>query len=594
MARSTPNLGWGIICPTPVNLVSLKSIKTRFDVTLSDDVFKIAERFGTRHYLAPATPSGLYIINPQPITPPSTHVKTQRELIEDLKQAKLWKDDETDVVLLAHATYLLSKTPRVRARILHATLGHPSEQWMCRMIAGGAFASWGLTRTDIRAAKLDSCLGCNRGKDGIMRKHEHTVPRSGKVGTEFHCDIAYVLDQRYLLAVEAESNYVVAFKLESKSEASLTAAMLQVEAHFVNLGWKEPKTFFWDGESGAIASIDNLRLKGITLRHVAAKQHEKIAEATTRIIHNHMRATYFSVLENFPIPIGAASYLFEYTIRALNNLSGPKTGSKSRRAVIHGGSDNGDYLGLPFGTVCMGQELDDHPKLLDLRNRLCFIIGHQDDSRNVRLWSLEKGQHTVLRSEIKVLEMTAELKAVVNLLADEQPLILSGDLVRLERSTPVSNFHDLDEDELQQVQEPERLESPKENPPQLKKPPARERRPPERYREQVFYCEEGNVDEFLAQLSVQATGQGEYHQCYIVEQEVTSKSRKRFFLSVSGEAVHSQTTTDQHRELLCQSPTPTKGTPLAVVAEFWCPKHCQHGKSKIIGMRLGQTQRTWE
>jgi hypothetical protein len=169
------------------------------------------------------------------------------------------------------------------------------------MLAAGSLGSWGLTSNDVDGAELRSCIGCIKGKDSIIHREQHPTERATMVGTHFHCDVAYVYQLRFLIAVENVTGFTVRVPIDNRSTDSLFAAMCAVRDFYVNLGWAGEKVFHWDREAGSIAAVPRLRREGIDVRHTAAHQHEKRAENATKLIHNLMRSTFRAHLYDLPI-----------------------------------------------------------------------------------------------------------------------------------------------------------------------------------------------------------------------------------------------------------------------------------------------------
>jgi hypothetical protein len=77
-------------------------------------------------------------------------------------------------------------------------------------------------------------------------------------------------------------------------------------------------------------------------------------------------------------------------------------------------------------------ELDDQAHLLDARQRMGLVVGREDYTNSVMVWSLDPGKGVVSRSELRVLDNTDEVIRIVNNAVDEGGLTTESHFARME------------------------------------------------------------------------------------------------------------------------------------------------------------------
>ena len=99
------------------------------------------------------------------------------------------------------------------------------------------------------------CNACARGKDTTIRHMAREGGLPKRMGSDFRCDVAYVFELRYLLAVEDVTGFILVKPLESVKEKDLEEAMISVANDFTV--WGHPangaRIFHFDADSSGKA-----------------------------------------------------------------------------------------------------------------------------------------------------------------------------------------------------------------------------------------------------------------------------------------------------------------------------------------------------
>ena len=331
---------------------------------------------------------------------------------------------------MPHQAYFRSLNPVEKVKLLHASLGHPSAEWMKRMLRGGAFSSWGVKPIHVEEAKIRGCNSCARAKDTLLRHFPSKGKLPTKVGSDFHCDVAFVFELMYLIAVESVTRHISIKLLESTTVENLEEAMRSVGSDYDVLGWapQGSRTYHWDAESGARSmALKSNGKPGLCVVTTAGGQHEKIAEATTKTLHNSMRAAFMH--HPFLLPTKLAAFLFEHTIQSLNHrwADGMKS---SRWAVVHKTEDSGEFLGLPFATPVYIKAPEAGRTLLSERNELGLLVGRSTTQHKYRVYMLGTGRARDA-DEVFVATLDEDLIRVLNAWAENGTIPRESDFLRL-------------------------------------------------------------------------------------------------------------------------------------------------------------------
>ena len=314
------------------------------------------------------------------------------------------------------------------------------------------------------------------------------------------------------------------------------------------------------------------------------KSLSKIAENVTRTLHNMMRASWFA--HNFRLPHSLAPLCLEYVVSGYNHTA-LQNAYITQWAMIHRASqDDGERVGLPFGTPCMVDEtpnVQTHPPLLRERQRLGLVVGRSDLASGSSIFCLNS--RVVQRMDVFVIDVTEDVIHQLNALADE------GTVTRKE-DFPVSDLLDglvqahpskVDGEELEEEEEevegdPDEDDLVDDDYIPSSKVPTISSEPPRRSArlraQQVLYLSsDSEVD------AVQASGHLET--CFILERSVQTEGNGESYLFASSSSscvkslVASPSTSSfgspsfQGAESLALSPDATSTTDSLVTISLW-------------------------
>jgi hypothetical protein len=296
--------------------------------------------------------------------------------------------------------------------------------------------------------------------------------------------------------------------LKNRGEEEITKAMKECSNYFRHLGWTSPKKFWWDGEKGAVSSsLNHFADAGISINFTAAEQHERKAEAMTKVIHNAMRCIFLG--QPYRLPYALGGFLFEHAVRTVNHLCEATMGQeRTRWEHIHQSKLSGTPFRAPFGALVYvkePRETKGKHHLLAQRNRLGIVVRQDDETNNVVVMSLDGGKGLVRRADFRMAQMTNDLVRVINAWADDDgPLIRSSDMILPDRlGLPMSptlgqgkEESDWEEEGDSAGSESEKDPTDEENPPELPtRSSKRVKRVPARYQMSTLAMAEDEFDE---------------------------------------------------------------------------------------------------
>ena len=413
-----PTWGAGLIVPTsPVNLISFKFAENYYKITYDGEdslVFNLKHRTTGKEFET-ITQNNLPII----VEKVDNQMVYIAQVI-DRQVDKAWQ--------------------------LHRALDHPYTPYLVKAIKSGFFKSWNLTVSDIHRADLTKCIACRMGKMDSRKSEEPATAVQGVIGEHVHADILFINHRneklQYLIVVENETNFVRLIRLKTKGFEELSSGLSRMKGYF---GVKRMYVHT-DDEGNFKKAKGALEKESIYIVQVAAYVHEKVVERMVRTVRNKMRSTLLGL--TFRLPGNLYSALAEHIAGSLNLVPNSKTGDVTPWSLVHKGQREQPVL-YSFGEV--GLFHDKSPKSkFDARGTIGIYIGRSDFSSGVRGFILDT-KREMDAAKFEPIEISHRIIAVINALADKEPLIGLDSIFGLVRPNPLPVNPYLNVDEISQT-----------------------------------------------------------------------------------------------------------------------------------------------
>jgi hypothetical protein len=296
-----------------------------------------------------------------------------------------------NLFLLKNSQTVLSATSSVsdRAKLLHESLHHPSDEVLARCLAQGTFKH-SITAADVRKAREEQgpCVACLKGKATAPPAPASTRPRPSP-GTSLVIDILFIdiglaRKSPFLLAIDEGSLMAAGCPLANKTAKVVHAELSTLIARFNILSGTRVKNVTADPETSFEAIANLLAAEGIALRIMPAERHARLAERFIRDIKDHMRSSLSAL--PFALPRHLYLQLFLDCIMARNLVSHRRL-ARSPRELLSGSKIDveTDFL-HPFGTV--GETLvTGWVEGMSPKTELAVVVGHfLDQGGAINVW----------------------------------------------------------------------------------------------------------------------------------------------------------------------------------------------------------------
>ena len=356
---------------------------------------------------------------------------------------------------------------------LHAAMGHPCDAYLGRALDSNAYRGTSLTSKDLRNARAihGPCPGCALGKITEAPSPEATSPPAAPYSM-LHIDFFFVRGaggkkQPYLISVEESTGHLVTVKCASRKLHDVVEAVLSVRNIYKGHGHVIKKVRS-DREAAFIAMEPFLNASGIIVDRTSSGRHAKMAERQIRCIKDHVRAVRSSL--PFRLPLDLVQHLVADVVISLNNTVNSKTGGRTPRDLLTGDKLNLErHYRLAFGDIAIFQKRSGVSNDEGPRGGYGMVIGRDLNSQgSMRVYFIGSG-HTGMSDRFTHTELTKDLIASIDKIADMDPLFSEEDLITLEFETEVSPTMegllrnsgdaaaDVDEEEAAGYVEPESL-----------------------------------------------------------------------------------------------------------------------------------------
>lgn len=267
-------------------------------------------------------------------------------------------------------------------RLLHCTLGHPSDKALTDALDNGTLIGTHLTSRDVPNAQaiLGQCPGCIAGKTVKPSYRSSRDEPASAVGQVLHADIfpltstagedVYGGGDVALLVVDEYSGYLSLVIMDDKSTANLIKAFNTILATYAQFHHFTEEVHT-DSESNLKSCHQHLNYLGIVHQASPPYQHSQRVERHTRTLRQRMdcmRATAPIVIE--PKLEGE---LAQAAAKYINDFPTTKHPTRSPRMLVEGTKlklDHRDKL-IPFGTVAQILNREDKEN----RSRTAIVLG---------------------------------------------------------------------------------------------------------------------------------------------------------------------------------------------------------------------------
>lgn len=209
------------------------------------------------------------------------------------------------------------KERAVEARRAHCAMGHPGDVALGHLLNSQCYGTV-LTSADLRLAQnlLGECIPCSKGKE-TQHTTGGTYLLAVRVGQVVRVDLIYGRNGRdtisrkatmgtFLLLVDELTGYTVLLDIVTKTQVHLMEGLRKGMAHFQKYGHVVEK-IVTDAESCFGACATDLGNMHVVLEQRPPGEHEKFAEAKTRVLRAQMRAMEADL--GFALPDVLAPYL---------------------------------------------------------------------------------------------------------------------------------------------------------------------------------------------------------------------------------------------------------------------------------------------
>jgi hypothetical protein len=252
------------------------------------------------------------------------------------------------------------------ALALHQLLRHPSDAVLIAYIRSPSVTNCTLTEADVRAMRdiYGPCSTCATGKP-LPVKGTNSMRESLNVtrpGGLLHCDIVFVRNRTYLIAVDEVTRYVYLVQLESKHTADVMSGFkIVIEA--LRASHHVVQYVHTDHEAVFDACRSPLGDMGTTLKLRIPGEHEPVAERSVRIIREKIRMQLLQIQESgLPHPRILDPYLIQACVFARNSVPNSHTMPLVPSEIVHGErinylTDNvADYFDLILVAIPSGSK----------------------------------------------------------------------------------------------------------------------------------------------------------------------------------------------------------------------------------------------
>ena len=345
--------------------------------------------------------------------------------------------------------------------VLHQQLKHPSDAVLIAYLKSPSVTNCALTEADVRAMRdiYGACPTCAMGKPlpvkGTNSLHEGLgVTRPGSL---LHCDIVFVRDRTYLIAVDDFSRYVYMIQLESKHTNDVMVGFkIVIEAmrashHVVQCVHSDAEAVFeaCRGPLSALGTGLKLRIPG---------EHEPVAERSVRIVREKIRMQLHQIKEaGLPHPTILDPYLIQACVLARNSVPNTHSEPLVPSEIVHGErinflTDNvADYFDLILVATPGGSKDPSRAK-----HEVCLCLGTVGRRTPGAVYALSKDSKRVTqRRPLRVMPWTPDWRRhVVDMAVSggqsvfEDFFIQETGTVAKDLSEPPESLEERDEDYL--------------------------------------------------------------------------------------------------------------------------------------------------
>jgi hypothetical protein len=409
------DFGTAYIAPdSPFNLISfkfLRDLKCKRQLDDAADMFHVHMPNGSVYTFRMNDEIGLYTtsFDPKPDNKETALVNFRSKL--DPQGNRLFSQEEV--------------RRAQDARLLHEKLDHISDQNLCSSLTYGKIINCPVTCQDVRNAHIifGPCPACIQGKL-TNEPASNTAHPAEELGKVIHMDIFFIKDAQdkqvpYLISVEGNSGYLIASKLPSKSQSSLSDCIGRIFDHFKSFG-HTIKHAYSDNEKVFRSIEPFINSKGATMTFSPSGRHERRAERAIRTLKGRIRAAL--AMLPYKLPRSLLQYLIGNVVSSINMSPNSRSTPASPKEIFQGTKTDFSYhLRSRFGDFILTKDPNGSNDVTAPQAEHGIIVGRDPSTRGgVKVYLFHR-KTIVTRSRFVVIPPTAELISIMNDLSVNDP-----------------------------------------------------------------------------------------------------------------------------------------------------------------------------
>lgn len=218
---------------------------------------------------------------------------------------------------------------------LHCHLTHPNEKRLWQAAKSTKFEHLGLTKQDIKLAKLSECKHCIQHKNTQYHPRGDTKNQA-KPGQQLHVDLAFIPHSQgeytVIVAVDSATGFGFSKILENKKSETVTKAIRMFKGSLLSNGHVLQRIHS-DNEATFRAAREVMREEGVEMIFTPPYTHERVSERFIRTLKSALRVTAAQspiIVEKTTFP-----YLLQHCTDTVNMLCNSRSPKEPPAATIN-------------------------------------------------------------------------------------------------------------------------------------------------------------------------------------------------------------------------------------------------------------------
>jgi len=234
---------------------------------------------------------------------------------------------------------------------------------------------------------------------------------SDKIGNLIHADLMFFDQDTYFISSDDKSNYIIAYRLESKESDSIMEAIKRVKSDYHVRGFKI-KEFRTDSEAVFIGCTEEISDLGIIHSLSPPENYESSIERMIRTIKEKVRSIIFGLDYNLPTIL--YRYVIQYVVDCHNAVTNKKIpGSTPSEAVLGRKLDVKRHCRAAFGDIGMFRVPYANKKDTNKRSQAGVVVGRETNSNGLLYVWLPSTNKVVKRFKFKRIDLFDEIKDAI-------------------------------------------------------------------------------------------------------------------------------------------------------------------------------------